>query len=241
MERPEKDPGEAGRAKRLVGGLGIFAALKAMEKHAETQDEPEIISGNARVRQLSSLAVDLAKGDRTDAECVRTLVDAAGRKQRDLSKAAAVVRFGGAAKVDRISDRANRLLLAAFSGEPVQPVPPEQDRWFARVDQIRSIPVEEAYPLLVKLQPALGDLEDRFHPRAMDERERDELWNQLIDAITPLVGPDAISHDPLVLSKPAYEVARLHLALRSGLLQEIDYGSRSRIVPDRRCEETMTE
>jgi hypothetical protein len=76
-------------------------------------------------------------------------------------------------------DRANRLLLAAFNGEPVQPLPPEQDELFTRVDELMSVPVEEAWPTLVALQPGLADLETTFAPRrSVSDEERDLLWEE---------------------------------------------------------------
>jgi hypothetical protein len=223
MDTPQEESGEAGKARKMLGAWGMLGLLKAMEKGAETQDEPQIRTGNPRIRHLAELALDLATEDQTDDQAVRTLVDAAGRWHRDLSKAAAFVRFAGDAKIYRRSDRANRLLLAAFNGEPVEPLPPELDEWFARIDEIRLVPVEVSFPTLVALQPALGELEARFSPRTVDDADREALWNELIDSIKPIVGPDAAADDPLLLTRTAWNVARLYLAVRVGLLETVDY------------------
>jgi hypothetical protein len=216
-------PGFAGKARGVLAGLGLVAVLKSMEKRAEDEDEPGLLIQSHRVDKLVELAFELVTNDRPNEDAVRRLLQAAGRHRGDLKKAAAQVRFGGHAKFDRRVDRANRLLLAAFTGEPVRPIPPEQDEFFTRVDDLMSVPVEEAWPTLVRLQPGLADLETRFAPRPVRESERDPLWDELIGALEPVVGHDAQSDDPLVRSDPAWNVARLFLAVRVGLLDEVDY------------------
>jgi hypothetical protein len=76
----------------------------------------------------------------------------------------------------------------------------------------------------VALQPGLADLETTFAPRrSVSDEERDLLWEELVGALKPMVGEDARSDDPLVRSDPAWNVARLFLAVRMGLLDEVDY------------------
>jgi hypothetical protein len=195
-----------------------------MQKRGEDEDEPGLLIQSPRVDKLVEIAFELVTNDRPDEDAVQRLLQAAGRHPGDLKKAAAQVRFGGHAKFDRRVDRANRLLLAAFNGEPVQPLPPEQDELFTRVDELMSVPVEEAWPTLVALQPGLADLETTFAPRrSVSDEERDLLWEELVGALKPVVGGDARSDDPLVRSDPAWNVARLFLAVRVGLLDEVDY------------------
>jgi hypothetical protein len=87
-----------------------------------------------------------------------------------------------------------------------------------------SVPVDVAWPTLVALQPGLADLETTFAPRRLvSDAERDPVWGELIGALEPMVGRDARSDDPLVRSDPAWNVARLFLAVRVGLLDEVDY------------------
>jgi hypothetical protein len=217
-------PGFAGKARGILAGLGLVAALKSMEKRAEDEDDPGLLIQSPRVDKLVALAFELVTNHRPDEDAVHRLVQTARRHRGDLKKAAAQVRFGGHAKFDRRVDRANRLLLAAFNGEPVQPLPPERDELFTRVDELMSVPVEDAWPTLVALQPGLADLETTFAPRrSVSDAERDPLWGELIGALEPMVGRDAGSDDPLVRSDPAWNVARLFLAVRVGLLDEVDY------------------
>ena len=192
----DKASGFVEKAGALVGGLALAAFLNAVEKRSEPSDEPQIISCDAEVLRLEALARDLAQQERSDDEAVQTLTRSAGRDRRNLSKAAARVRFGGHAKYNRNLDRANRLLLAAFHGAPVQPLSTETDEFFKRVDEISGIRVEEAWPKLVRLQPGLGDLEARFVPRQVSKAESGPLWDELIDAIKPLVGREPTATIP---------------------------------------------
>jgi hypothetical protein len=223
---PDEENGLSGLVKKgkgVVTGLALVGLFKTMQKNAEAEDEPGIDQNDPAVLALAQQARELATREPDDDECVRALLRAAGSKTRNLSKAAASVRFAGQARESRIADRANRLLLAAFSGEAVRQLTPEQDQWFERLDEVMSVPVEVAFPRLAELQPKLRELEEDFAPRPVDPNEEEALWDDLIAKLSPVVGPDAVDGDPFLRSDTVWNVARLYLAVRVGLLEEVDY------------------
>ena len=184
-----------------------------------------MVSSNPRIERLAEQAKELARTTPDDAECVRILTETAGRHRRDLSKAAAIVRFGGFANELRANDRANRLLLTAFTGEPVGRPPAELETLFARVDELYTPPVENGFRILAAISPELQTLDAQWSSRTADGGDVDELWNELIGSLAPVVGPDAVPgvSDPLLRTKSAHNIARLYLALQAGLLGHIDY------------------
>ncbi len=179
---------------------------------------------NERVEKVQALATKLAISDSDDDHCVRQLREAAARDPHDLKAALdGLLEFVG--PESRVSDRAHRLLVAASSGQPVAQLSPEQDELFTRIEALYSTRVELAYPALVELQPGLQGLDQRFAPRAISDDEKDASWDELRAALAPLIGPEAGSEvtDPLLRTKAAHHIARLFLALRVGLLDEIEY------------------
>jgi hypothetical protein len=223
---PGEDDGPSGlveKAKGIAAGFALLGAFKAMQKNAESEDEPGIEQSDPVVLALAQQARQLAQSQPDDGECVRALLKAAGSKPRNLSKAAASVRFAGQARESRIADRANRLLIAAFRGEPVRLLTDEEANWFDRIDEVMAVRVEDAFPHLVELQPKLRELEDEFAPRTVDPGDKDALWDELIAKLSPVVGPEALDEDSFLRSDAVWNVARLYLAVRVGLLEEVDY------------------
>ena len=156
------------KAKTWVGVTGLLGFLKSAAKNSEFVDEPQILVKDEKADEIANLAEQLADSDRSDDECVRQLAAAVGKDRRMLSRAAAVVRFDGRAKESRVADRANRLLLAASSGEPVVLAPPEFDELMDRIDQFGSVELEEAYAELVQLRPGLRTVEEQFSSKFTD-------------------------------------------------------------------------
>ena len=153
---------------------------------------------NERVERLQELAANLASSNSDDDDCVRLLREAAARHSDDLEAAAErVLDFVG--PESRVSDRAYRLLVAAWSGQPVAPSP-QSDEVFTRIEALYSTPVELAYPRLVELQPRLEELNRQFAPRVIADDEKDSVWDELWAALAPLIGPEADTDvtDPLL-------------------------------------------
>lgn len=123
-----------------------------------------------RVAILQELATDLAISNSDDDDCVRLLREAAVQNSGDLEFAAEeVLDFVG--PESRASDRAHRLLVAAWSGQPVTPSP-LGDEVFSRIEDLYSTSVELAYPTLVALQPRLEELNQQFAPRSSPRMPR---------------------------------------------------------------------
>ena len=222
---PGEPSGIVNRGKRIAAGFALLGFMKAAEKHAESQEEPVFQTGNPVVVKLADLARSLAKNEPDDDTCVRTLLSAAGSKPHNLSRAAASVRFNGQASMSRNANRANRLLLAAHSGSPVEPLPRDLDELFTRVEALYAVRVEDAFPTLVDLQPDLRKLEQQFSRRNIGEEVKNAVWDELLGALAPVIGPEANPDvtDPLLRLDSAHNIARLFLAVRVGLLDEVDY------------------
>ena len=60
---------------------------------------------------------------------------------------------------DYVGDRVYRLLSAAAADGPVQPIPPERAELFSREAALGRMPMQEAFSQLVRLEPALGEIE----------------------------------------------------------------------------------
>ena len=86
-----------------------------------------------------------------------------------------------------------------------------------------AVRVEDAFPQLAEMQPKLRELEEEFAPRSVDPGEKQALWDDLIAKLSPVVGPEALEEDPFLRSDTVWNVARLYLAVRVGLLEEVDY------------------
>jgi len=214
----------SGGSRRVIGTLGLVGFLRAGAKRAEVVSDPQIISRNPRSDQVADLAMDFAQSDREDDACARDLLEAAAGRQKVLRAAATSVRFAGMAGESRVRDRANRLLLAASTGTSVEPLSPELDTLFSRIEELYSVSVEDAYSQLAKLRPQLRLLEAQFGQRSTrTENEKNALWSELLAGLAPLIGPDADVSDPLLRSVSAHNIARLYFAVRSGLLDEVEY------------------
>jgi hypothetical protein len=200
-----------GFVNRTKGVLAGFALL-------------QIGKGFEQVAKLGDLAGRLAQDNPNDEECIRLLVEESGSDREALGNAAAEILDRGGAE-SRTLDRAYRLLISASSGDPVASLAPETDELFGRIEALYAMTVDQAYPTLVGLQPKLGDLESQFTPRSIDEVSKDAVWDELLAALDPVIGPQADLDvtDPLVRTERAHNIARLFLALRIGLLQEIEY------------------
>ena len=157
-----------------------------------------------RSAALRALATSLATGDLEDAAAVRELADAAGRRTKELRRAAACIRADGLDAEDQNAHRADQLLRAAATGRPLRPLTADEAAWFGRVDALAEAPLEEAFARLVTMEPALGLLEGEARSAS--------------GTSTASIDPDQIrlvlqgASDPLVRTQAAWSVTRRHLA-----------------------------
>jgi hypothetical protein len=214
-----------------LGGLGLFALLHKMEKAQRDTAVPQVVASDDRSEALAQHATRLAEEGRSDIEAVDELRREAGRHRRALHRAAALVRFQGSYQEDRVADRANRLLLAAANGTAVQPVGADEEAWFARIEAFGRLPVQNAFALLVAVQPALATFEADIRRRCEAGRERDgtlaadeedDVLRDVWDGVAVLVGPWAEATDRLLRSWAAFGVARVHILLAAGLIDHLE-------------------
>ena len=53
--------------------------------------------------------------------------------------------------------------------------------------------------------------------------DEDSRWNELLEGLALLVGPDADADDPLLRSAAAHNIARRYMAMRLGLIDDVQY------------------
>ena len=197
-------PGRPGQIRMILGTIGAGALLKSLEEQEFDAPRPRVTLYSRRSAALRALATSLATGDLEDAAAVRELADAAGRRTKELRRAAACIRADGLDAEDQNAHRAEQLLRAAATGRPLRPLTADEAAWFGRVDALAEAPLEEAFARLVTIEPALGLLEGEVRSAS--------------GTSAAAVDPDQIrlvlqgSSDPLVRTQAAWSVTRRHLA-----------------------------
>jgi hypothetical protein len=214
-----------------LGVFALFALLHRLEKRQREAAAPEIVAFDDRSQALADRALRLAEEAGSDVEAVDDLRRSAGRHRRALRRAATLVRFAGACEEDRVDNRANKLLLAAADGKPIEPVGQDQEAWFARIEAFRVLPLDEAFSLLVDAQPALMALESTLRERGeaergpdgtVDDEVQDQISTDIWRGLPALVGPKAESTDRLVRSSAAFGVARIHIERAARLVDDLE-------------------
>src|SRR5205807_277223 len=150
----------------------------------------------------------LAIEGREDAEALAVLRLAAGKHIHDLTRAAAFTRLSKPVSDHRASDLANRLLLAAASNlDRVPEVSQDRELWFQKIDAFTALPVDEAYAQLSELSLELSLFERTVKALRSEmiseignlgSEQENILWMKLVRDLSPIVGPDARTHDPLL-------------------------------------------
>jgi hypothetical protein len=114
------------------------------------------------------------------------------------------------------ADRAFRIAQAAVTGSAVEPVEPAQVELFTRLDEMKSMPIADAYARLVKLVPELGAVSQALPPLPEDETAR-LLWrSRLSKRLRWLVGKWSEHPDPLVRTSAMERLARYYLQIEAG-------------------------
>ncbi len=158
-----KSPGLITRA---LGAIGVGALLQSLGDQELDAPDPKVVWHTERSSALRALAMALAESGRADSSAVRELAAAAGRHPKELRRAAATLRSGGWAEEDLVSCRANRLLVSAATGQPVEPVTQAELAWFARLRALGEVVPEPA-----ALAAAFGELAAEEPELAVLERE----------------------------------------------------------------------
>ncbi|HVC68347.1 MAG TPA: hypothetical protein VND44_12190 [Acidimicrobiales bacterium] len=207
---------------RLLGALGTSSLLQSLGDQELDEPHPQVVWHTARSSELRRVAFDLVDAGRDDIEATVVLARAAGRHAKELRRAAATIRSDRWIDEDLASYRAERLLVAAATGRPVDPLTDEQRAWFDRLRRLVELPPEEGFAELAAEEPELAGLEGAVcrlaagpEPDGPVGERRDEMVRE---AISDLVQKVSVrSSSPLVRTHAARTVARDHLVVRAGL------------------------
>ena len=239
LERPVSDSSQHDEPpRRESGGLRGWRALAAMARvsgavaglnRTAQRTDPEdagIVALSDNAAKVADRAFDLADAGREDARAVAELVALAGDSKRTLETAERFSRQGARHCEDPKFNRAHRLLVAATSGNSVEPPSPDEKRAFKIVTEFRALPPAKGWELLISREPRLAERESDTKqgvfttavPTRADPvlqslaRERVLAASELGDRLRELVGPLAQSGDPLIKTRAASAFAMSHLA-----------------------------
>lgn len=160
---------------------------------------------------------------------MQQLRDAAGRHHRLLIRASALQRLGSHPGLSdsRIWDRAERLLVAAATNEPIRAVSAEQEAWFREVDALEAGGWEAAFQRLVPRVPGLDVMEQEVRARVDANKSNsvefpigDDWWGQIYNRLEMVVGPRADLSEPILRSDAAFEIARVQLGKLADILDD---------------------
>ncbi len=218
-----------GLVAKVLGSVGIAALVHSLEDQEVDAADPKVVAWTERSDALRRRALELAASDADDEASRRGLAAAAGRHPRELRRAAAALRQGGRAAEDETWCRAERLLVAAAGGRPVEPLTGQERAWFDRVRDLGARPTADAFAALVVDEPALAELEDEVRRMAadpafagLDVEGRDGTFvDTVAERMHDVVGG---SSSPLVRTRVGWDVAWDHLRTAAGLAPPDDGG-----------------
>lgn len=130
-----------------------------------------------------------------------------------------------ARRIEYISDRARRLLLAVGSNSPVAPMPQEWSDLFTREEALGRMPLKDAFCRLAESEPRLADLGQEVECREITGDDRaSRLPSNVNKTLAGLVGADASVDDVLLRTNLAASIVRQYLEIESGItiLGEVD-------------------
>lgn len=208
------------RVQSALLAVGMLRHFQALAGRQVDDEHPDVVVDSERVARLARLADKMANSATDPVDAVPALLrGVAGRRRKDLHRAAAQIRSAGWVGEDRATFVADQLLLSAFDGRPVAPVTPDMNTWFARIAELRVGSMAEAFARLAALQPALVELEAQVRWRkahttgdgAASSSLRASLRAYVRQSLTPVVGPAAVAGDKVLRSHTAEEIAQRYL------------------------------
>jgi len=211
-----------GPVARLLGALGTGSLLQSLGDQELDEPRPKVVWHTQRSSELRSLAFALVDAGRDDDGAAGVLARAAGRHTKELRRAAATIRSDRRVDEELESHRAERLLVAAATGRPVEPLTDEQRAWFDRIRDLVQLPPEQGFAVLAAGEPELAGLEDavcrlsagRGPDGPVGERHDARVREEISDLVQEV---SVRSSSPLVRTHAARAVARDHLVARAGL------------------------
>lgn len=122
------------------------------------------------------------------------------------------------------TDRAYRLLYAAMTNTPVQPIAADRRDLFISEEQLGRMPLSDAFAFLAKRQPQLYQFEKAARvadgvtgPLLGDNTGADDATVNAPPYVSALLGPGAQDcTDPLLRSQLALSIASQYLAIMAG-------------------------
>lgn len=218
----------AGRLRRWLATFALFRVIDREQRVGLDAEAPNAVVHTQLAWELQVLALSLADRGTAPEEAIELLGNSAGSKTIELRRAAAAIRMGPSISENRIPFLANQLLLAAADGRTtVDPLLPEQEKWFREVEAFESLPPEDAYRILVLRQPALEALESSLLRDLGSESVyeiQDQILDRIIDEVRSLVGPDATIEDRLCRTQVARWRAQTHMIAAVGIASDDDDG-----------------
>ena len=121
------------------------------------------------------------------------------------------------------SDLMERLLVAAATGEPLQPRSAEQEEWFERIDALEAGGPDAAYARLKAQVPEVDVLEQevRAHVAATGGAPvDDDWWADVYDRLQQMVGWKSQLADPVLRSGAAFAIVDTYLGRLAGIFDD---------------------
>lgn len=225
-DRPKIE--EGGRVKRLLAANALSALFLGMERSQLDAAKPGIHRSSAESDALEAAAMEMV-GDPGDPDsAVSTLLGMAKGRSTELRRAAAGIRFTRDISEDRTAFLANAYLVAAASHRPLELPNTDQEAQFDLVEELRRLPDDEGFSRLARIHPpliAFRDLvverapellqsKDRYnhlkaiadkrgYPVRFHEDQPLDLMHFIASGLTPLVGIDAETAEPLLKTRTA--------------------------------------
>jgi hypothetical protein len=207
---------------RVLGAIGTSSLLRSLGDQELDEPRPKVVWNTVRSSELRHLAFDLVDSDRDDTEAAAVLARAAGRHTKELRQAAATIRSDRRVDEDRTSHRAERLLVAAATGRPVEPLTDDQRAWFDRIRGLVQLPPAEGFAELAGEEPELGRLEGEVLRMTIDpswsEQDEDDRAEALAAVVE--VGLGIVrerTSSALVRTRAARDTVQDHLREVAGL------------------------
>jgi len=200
--------GQLGKA--VMKRIEASPAMQAQKERSERISPAQRAARQTAHSSLNDEDAKLALRDRLDADSsvlTEATIDLARRRD------------------DYIADRAYRLLSAATSDTPVQPIPPERQALFAEEEAIGRMPIEQAFQRLAGLEPRLLDVRGEAEASSPDEdAEESGLLKRFDEMLRRLVGGGASRDHELLHTTLASSIVHQYLWQLTG---ETRFGSPS--------------
>jgi hypothetical protein len=213
---------------RLPGLMRLGDAMRKLYKEQNLDDPaPKLVPLDPRSSEILNLARALAGDRREDDRAVKELTDLAASDEKSLRRAGLGARQGGEHLESSWANLTHRLLEAAINKTPVSRLSEAEMARLKVLDDFAALSPADRWRALTEHESGLSGLETdaragRFG-RTMkpDDRSPQEKRQAAISRmrgredletlLSPLVGPQSATDDPLMSSKLALNTTRRYL------------------------------